>query len=504
MASKKSQSSQRPGTAAATPNGGAERPPKRRKLSVPSTPSAPASASGGSKRPQEKASKKGNLVKPTSKKRALPRPPRQRRSLRPQPLQRSGETPIEKPFPTTSKATYAKSNSGASTPLSPASDTSHKINFTKSLLDQIWTRNKNQHRTQPWWKCLGMLRKALTQLALLDDQETHVRQQHETSDGSARINLDAKEVRLRFEKEAQIRSERELWSEWVRETLVPRSYVAFTSLVSDTQFANLGVVLVGALADIASISGQPTSARASTATSKLERPVPSTVLAMATGAAGEQQPAGASVRANHRKATSLMAKSTGVTGLQSGEQVERAYESDDMGEVVERPLPQDKTHQREDSESSSKSKSQAKTNANGGPSSPQASVRVRKELYTETIISDGRSHAGPSDGVVPPVSDDDDEAATADKEEEEKNKKKPSVQNRPQSQKSRAQLDIHPSPSKKKIAAKQQPQPKMPTPPTASKLGQQKADKKTTSKDEKRKKKKTKGSAIDDLFAGLL
>ncbi|KAL6245256.1 Ribonuclease MRP protein subunit rmp1 [Rhinocladiella similis] len=448
MATKKSQSARKLTTSSTT----AERPAKRRKLSPPST------ASGSlNQRSQEKPSKKAKTAKPIPKKGTLPRPPRQRRPLQLRALQSRFVETRKKPSLNTSKPT-SKSNSGLSTPSS--SDISHKTAFTKSLLDQIWTRNKNQHRSQPWWKCLGMLKKAITQLALLDDRESQLRQ----TGGSGGALADATAVRRRFEQEAQIRSEREVWTEWVRETLVPRSYVAFTSLVSDTQFANLGVVLVGALADVVSIAGPPTPTTATT--SKMEPPIPSLALATDKPITSDN---------NHRKATRLTATSLRVTGLRSGEQVERLYDSDDMGEVVER-----RTTPKNENEKSK-----------APPSSPP---RPPIQKDTKDMIAD-RANASTgtrsSKGAVQHVLDNDGDDEVGEET---------SVQNRPQFRENRAQLND--TPSSLSNALTNQSQPKKPLPPSSSTTSRQKPVKKPASKDKKKKKGKT--SAIDDLFAGLV
>ncbi|KAK4945137.1 Ribonuclease MRP protein subunit rmp1 [Elasticomyces elasticus] len=156
---------------------------------------------------------------------------------------------------------------------------------------------------------MGMLRKAITTLIAFNDEEHHLRQQHGAGPAGP---MDASQVRKRFEQESQIRRNREIWNEWIRETLLPRAYLGFTGLVADTQFAHLGVVLVGILADVMSVAGTPTALK------------------------GEQALRAASSTESRSKPTSLKATSLRVTGSQSGELVERMYDSDDMGEVIER------------------------------------------------------------------------------------------------------------------------------------------------------------------------
>ncbi|KIW47208.1 uncharacterized protein PV06_02800 [Exophiala oligosperma] len=435
------------------------RPAKRRKLSPPSAPSE------GRKRSQDKKpSKTIKPVKSTSKNDLSPRPPRQRRSVlqsRSRTSLRSAETPNLSPSRTASKAT-SKSNSGLST---PSSDTNNhnKIIFTKSLLDQIWTRNKNQHRTQPWWKCLGMLRKALTKLALLDDKEIRFRPTT-TSDGkndSTATSVDAKAVRLRFEQEALVKKERDVWVEWIRETLLPRSYVAFTSLVSDTQFANLGMVLVGVLADVTGVVGEPTSTTIPTAV------VPG-FSTLATEPVTSQCP---------RKPNGLSATSLRVTGSRTGERVDRYHDGDDMGEVVER---------------------KPTLSGNGKTSRSQK----EKDTGSDAIV---KTQGVRSTEAAPLVLHDDDEEEDDDDGAEEKSSV---VHNRRQSLQRRATQSLDDtSPSMGNLPKPISQTKPLPPSSTTSESGRPDLNgKKTTPtrKDEKRKKKKTKGGAIDDLFAGLI
>ncbi|OQU99620.1 hypothetical protein CLAIMM_05230 [Cladophialophora immunda] len=210
-----------------------------------------------------------------------------------------------------------KPDSGLSTPQG-TSDGEGKftLSFAKSVLDKIWIRNKNQHRTQPWWKSLSMLRKAVSRLVLIEQEERTLRGL------IGHGGVDAKDARERFERETQIRREKDVWVDWTRQVLVPKAYLGFSGLVSDTQFAHLGSVLVGLLADLVSSVGLPTP-------SQQEEVEQGRTVTTATRG-------GQSDTATAAKPRSLTAKNIRVTGSQSGEVVERTYESDDLGEVVER------------------------------------------------------------------------------------------------------------------------------------------------------------------------
>ncbi|ETI23326.1 hypothetical protein G647_05126 [Cladophialophora carrionii CBS 160.54] len=217
------------------------------------------------------------------------------------------------------------------------------LSFAKNLLDKLWVRNKNQHRTQPWWRTLSSLRKGTSRLMALEDEERRLKSESQLLGSHSRGH----HVRKRFERESQLRTEKEAWVQWVREVLLPKAYIGFSSLVGDTQFANLGVVLVGVLADIVSVTGAPEPARRSgdrlggtkiTETQNLREVV-------ATG-----------------EATSLR-----VTGPHSGELIERQYDSDDVGEIVERNTSEDDAKERQNIRSD-KNKKVTNTPSDGGHS----------------------------------------------------------------------------------------------------------------------------------------
>ena len=66
-------------------------------------------------------------------------------------------------------------------------------------------------------------------------------------------------VRQTFARERDLRSQVEGLQLWVREMVLPKCYVAFSTVVADAQFAPLGVVLMGALGDVGGLVGMPTA-----------------------------------------------------------------------------------------------------------------------------------------------------------------------------------------------------------------------------------------------------
>lgn len=180
------------------------------------------------------------------------------------------------------------------------------------LLDLIIRRNKNQHRNQQFFKDLCLLRSSLRRILAVQQQLTELSQQ---AQGVSTAEL----VRQRFEKEASLRSQKDVLEEHVREVLVPKCYITFSGLVSDSQFANLGVALVGVLSTIAAGAD-------------------GVGLVKKKEIGGRAKRSDANAAAPSRKALnpetwrgSLTGTSTRVTGEDQGEVIGRVYDSGDGG-----------------------------------------------------------------------------------------------------------------------------------------------------------------------------
>ncbi|KAI2469210.1 hypothetical protein F4781DRAFT_233328 [Annulohypoxylon bovei var. microspora] len=100
-------------------------------------------------------------------------------------------------------------------------------------------RNRNQHRRAAWWAPFGMLRRHVEKLVdeLLDLAATAAK---------------SKNKKRKRGDESDNRAERKVRDhvKWLRDLLVPKCYIAFSQLTADNQFATLGVVLLGALAQV--------------------------------------------------------------------------------------------------------------------------------------------------------------------------------------------------------------------------------------------------------------
>src|ERR1700761_2357029 len=108
----------------------------------------------------------------------IPHPPRERCSRKEFRLHRSSEK--------ASTQATAKSSAMA------LADSGPKLSQIKAILDALFARNKNQHRSQTWWKNLSLLRRAVTRLDDLEDRERRLRSR-------TMSHLDANEVRANFD-----------------------------------------------------------------------------------------------------------------------------------------------------------------------------------------------------------------------------------------------------------------------------------------------------------------
>ncbi|KAI0429172.1 hypothetical protein F5Y09DRAFT_264581 [Xylaria sp. FL1042] len=132
-------------------------------------------------------------------------------------------------------------------------------------------RNHNQHRRAPWWRHFGLLRRNWARL--IDDlisaiaaarksaakaakaakaqgkkrrREELVAGDMGTAKGKKDEDVASQDVGVAMKTDENVTT----YATWVRDVLVPKCYLAFSQLTADPQFAPLGVVLLGVLAQI--------------------------------------------------------------------------------------------------------------------------------------------------------------------------------------------------------------------------------------------------------------
>ena len=150
------------------------------------------------------------------------------------------------------------------------------LHETTTLLDQIWRRNRNQHRTQHWWKDLGLLRRNLKRLTgllenVLDSKggigtKTGHRSKESEANGhdtKPRTQIqtlsEAQQTRLRLSRLTTLEFQIHTLETWLREILLPRCWVGFSQVLAERTWAGIGLVLLGIVGEVGSIVGVPTA-----------------------------------------------------------------------------------------------------------------------------------------------------------------------------------------------------------------------------------------------------
>ncbi|TRX91315.1 hypothetical protein FHL15_007737 [Xylaria flabelliformis] len=167
---------------------------------------------------------------------------------------------------TSSNASTAGAETQEATPYSQALS---RLEPLQPVLAGLAHRNHNQHRRAAWWRCFGMLRRSCAKL--VEKLVVAIAAAHRTAARAAKA-AKAKSKKRRREELASGASVtvaavgandalvvRESHSQmdiitshaaWLHDVLAPRCYLAFSQLAADNQFAALGVVLLGILAQV--------------------------------------------------------------------------------------------------------------------------------------------------------------------------------------------------------------------------------------------------------------
>ncbi|KAI5292468.1 hypothetical protein KEM52_006338 [Ascosphaera acerosa] len=120
-----------------------------------------------------------------------------------------------------------------------------------TVLHLVFVRNKNQHGRAKWWKHLSVLRHDVRRLLALTEAFEHYLEQEGVSweevrvdvAGSTLVDLDGVLIGGRSTEIVAL-------GRYMAAVHIPRAYVAFSTVVADTQFASLGLVLIAVLAQL--------------------------------------------------------------------------------------------------------------------------------------------------------------------------------------------------------------------------------------------------------------
>ncbi|KAK3944298.1 hypothetical protein QBC46DRAFT_374933 [Diplogelasinospora grovesii] len=119
---------------------------------------------------------------------------------------------------------------------------------TLDILQRFHHRNKNQHRLSKWWAQADMLRRHLKKFLGAVDGQLQLPLQRQTQQPTKK----AKPKRAVVGEVGGGCTEGEVKARavYLRAQLVPRAYLAFSQLTADRQFAHLGLMLLGVLAQV--------------------------------------------------------------------------------------------------------------------------------------------------------------------------------------------------------------------------------------------------------------
>ncbi|KAJ4424715.1 RNase MRP subunit [Gnomoniopsis sp. IMI 355080] len=143
-------------------------------------------------------------------------------------------------------ATLIKDKSTSSTPpLAQLHSSLTSLETATHILAGLTHRNKNQHRGTKWWPAFSMLRRSLQKLIL--DLTAAVQRAEAVGITRAKQRKTPTLVKNAKQPELDRVVERAVW---IVAVLGPRAYEAFSQLTADRQFAQLGLVLIGVLAQV--------------------------------------------------------------------------------------------------------------------------------------------------------------------------------------------------------------------------------------------------------------
>ncbi|KAK7697403.1 hypothetical protein SLS64_013596 [Diaporthe eres] len=129
-----------------------------------------------------------------------------------------------------------------------------RLSTAAHLLDGFVHRNKNQHRGTRWWAPFDMLRRSVRKL--LPDLDGAVqRAELLSSSSSSSAAAPAKRRKTNDKGGAAAAKQPELErvearAQWVHDVVAVKAFEAFTQLLADRQFAQLGLMLIGVLAQV--------------------------------------------------------------------------------------------------------------------------------------------------------------------------------------------------------------------------------------------------------------
>ncbi|KAK3374965.1 hypothetical protein B0H63DRAFT_481405 [Podospora didyma] len=133
-------------------------------------------------------------------------------------------------------------------PLDTLRQTVESLGPALEILERFHHRNKNQHRLSKWWAETDMLRRHVRKTLAVADQRLEKMAKEAARRGVKPPNK--KRIKKGVVEEDKDEKYLKARAGFLRMILVPRAYLSFSQLISDRQFAHLGLMLLGILAQV--------------------------------------------------------------------------------------------------------------------------------------------------------------------------------------------------------------------------------------------------------------
>ncbi|KAK7951760.1 uncharacterized protein PG986_007488 [Apiospora aurea] len=207
-------------------------------------------------------------------------------------------------------------------------DTLLLIRPLQPLLAGFNHRNKNQHRVATWWASFNMLRRHVTKWADDLDQQAKARpKKRKRTPTTTTTNQGGDGSGGPAEARAL----------WLRDVLMPKCYLAFSQLAADNQFAPLGLVLTGALAQLYSACVRFVGEAPTETEEVIARPKAAAAIPEATSASSPATTTGKGNKATKDTTMPPLASSSSSSSAAVPiRQVPTRIDDDDVGQVISR------------------------------------------------------------------------------------------------------------------------------------------------------------------------
>ncbi|KAK8089395.1 hypothetical protein PG997_004356 [Apiospora hydei] len=203
-------------------------------------------------------------------------------------------------------------------------DTLLLIRPLQTLLAGFNHRNKNQHRVATWWASFNMLRRHVTKWADDLDQQAKARPKKRKRTTTTNQGGDGSSG------PAEVRAL------WLRDVLMPKCYLTFSQLAADNQFAPLGLVLTGALAQLYSACVRFVGEAPTETEEVAARPEAAAAIPEATSTSSPATTTGKGNKATRDTTVPPLASSSSSSAAVPIRQVPPRIDDDDVGQVISR------------------------------------------------------------------------------------------------------------------------------------------------------------------------